>query len=179
MPQIDAATAAAEAIRQFDTNHDDKLSGKELRRCPGLAAAIDKIDPSGKREITAAKIAARIRAWKASKLARMSFGCKVTRNGKPLEGAKVEFVPERFLGKNVKTAKGKTDARGFAMLSVPIISPTNWCDPPGVAPGFYRVEITKAGEKIPTKYNTQTILGQEVAMDAKGIQEGIKFDLKY
>jgi hypothetical protein len=50
--------------------------------------------------------------------------------------------------------------------------------PPGVAPGFYRVEITKSGETIPAKYNTDTILGQEAAIDAKGIREGIKFDLK-
>jgi hypothetical protein len=51
--------------------------------------------------------------------------------------------------------------------------------PPGVAPGLYRVEITKDGEDIPAKYNTDTVFGQEVAMDAKGIQEGIRFELKY
>ena len=51
--------------------------------------------------------------------------------------------------------------------------------PPGVAPGFYRVEITKAGEDIPAKYNTGNGSWTRIAIDAKGIQEGIKFDLKY
>jgi hypothetical protein len=41
------------------------------------------------------------------------------------------------------------------------------------------VEITRQGDTIPAMYNTQTIFGQEVANDAAGIQEGIKFDLKY
>ena len=63
------------------------------------------------------------------------------------------------------TATGKTDQNGMAMLSIPTSGPG---DPPGVAPGFYRVEITKDGEKIPAKYNTETIFGQEVALDAEG-----------
>ena len=42
-----------------------------------------------------------------------------------------------------------------------------------------RVEITAPGLNIPAKYNTETTLGQEVALDAKGIQEGISFDLKF
>jgi hypothetical protein len=176
---VDAATAGVEAMKDFDANHDGKISGKELKKCPGLLAAIDNIDPSGNGEITAEKITARIKKWQDSKLARMSLGCRVTHNGQPLEGAEVRFVPEKFLGANVKVATGKTDHNGMAMISVAIKPGSEHREPPGVAPGFYRVEITKKGEKIPTKYNTDTIFGQEVAMDAKGIQEGIKFDLKY
>ncbi len=172
-PAIDAKAAGVEAIKQFDTDHDGEISGKELDKCPGLKAAIDTIDPSGKGEITAADIAARIKAWQDSKLGRMSLSCSVKKNGQPLEEAEVKFVPEKFLGDKFKTATGKTDANGMAMLSIPRINP------PGVAPGFYRVEITKDGETIPAKYNTDTILGQEVALDAKGIQEGIKFNLDY
>jgi len=41
------------------------------------------------------------------------------------------------------------------------------------------VEITKPGEKIPAKYNTDTIFGQEIAIDAKGIMEGIRYELEY
>ena len=175
-PKIDAKAAGAKAIELYDTNHDGKLSGEELDKCPGLKAAIDEVDRGGKGEITAADIAARIQAWLDSKLARMTFACRVMHNGKPLEGAEVTFVPEKFLGGNVKPAKGKTNSKGMAMLSIPTSGPY---DPPGVAPGFYRVEITKAGETIPAKYNTDTTLGQEIARDAKGIQQGIKFDLTY
>ena len=104
----------------------------------------------------------------------MSLRCMVTHNGRPLEGADVKFVPEKFLGPNMKTATGKTDENGVARLSVPTGD-----GPPGVPPGFYRVEITKADMKIPAKYNKETIFGQEVAIDAEGIRNGIKFDLEF
>jgi hypothetical protein len=178
VPAIDAKVAGAEAIKLFDANKDGKLSGDELNKCPGVKAAIEQIDPSGNGEITAETIAARIKAWQDTKLARMTMSCTVLHNGQPLAGAVVKFVPEKFLGKNLKTGTGKTDAHGIAMLSIPTTGPH---DPPGMAPGFYRVEITKEGEQIPAEYNTDTILGQEVARDAKGIMDmkGIKFNLKY
>jgi hypothetical protein len=175
-PAINAKAAGAKAIEMFDANKDGKISGAELDKCPGLKAAVEQIDSSGKGEITAEMIAARIKAWQDSKLGRMSLGVRVMHNGQPLTGAEVQFVPEKFLGENLKTATGKTDANGMAMISIPVKGPN---EPPGVAPGLYRVEITKDGEKIPAKYNTETVFGQEIAQNAKGMQEGVKFDLKY
>ncbi len=159
----------------FDADKDGKIDGAELDKCPGLKAALSKVDPSNQ-GVTADMITARIEAWQKSKLGRMSLSCRVTHNGQPLAGADVNFVPEKFLGTNIQVAKGKTDTNGMAMLSVPT---KGQGDPPGVAPGFYRVEITEPGANVPAKYNTETTLGQEVALDAKGIQEGINFDLKY
>ncbi len=177
--QIDAKAAGEKAIEMFDTDKDGKLSGKELDKCPGLKAAIDNIDPSGKGEITAEMIAARIKAWQRSRLGRMSLSCTVLHKGKPLAGAEVKFVPEKFLGVSGDKwiATGKTDENGLAMLSVPTSGERE--DPPGVPAGFYRVEITKPGENIPAKYNADTVFGQEVAVDAAGIMEGIKFDMDY
>ena len=176
-PTIDAEAAGAKAVEMFDADKDGKLSGAELDQCPGLKAAIAQVDPSGAKEVTAEKITARIKAWQASRLGRMSLSCTVTRNGKPLEGATVNFVPEKFLGENIQTATGRTDANGVAMVSIPLSG--NPGDPPGVAPGLYHVEITKAGDDIPAKYNTKTTLGQEVAIDARGLAEGIAFKLDY
>ena len=161
--------------RDVRYDKDGKISGAELDKCPALKAAMAQIDTTGEGSITAAKITARIRAWQDSKLGRMSLSCTVLHNGKPLSDAEVKFVPEKFLGENIKTASGKTDQNGMAMMSVPT---TGREDPPGVAPGLYRVEITK-GSEIPAKYNSETTLGQEVALDAQGLREGIKFDLKY
>jgi hypothetical protein len=174
-PAINASAAGKEAVAMFDADKDGKIDGAELDKCPGLKAALSKVDPSNQ-GVTADMVTARIEAWQKSKLGRMSLSCRVTHNGQPLAGAEVNFVPEKFLGTNIQTAKGKTDTNGMAMLSVPT---KGQGDPPGVAPGFYRVEITKQGDNIPAKYNTETTLGQEVALDAKGIQEGINFDLKY
>ena len=122
-PAIDAAAAGTKAIEMFDANKDGKISGAELDKCPGLKAAIDQIDKTGKGEITAEKIAARIKAWQDSKLGRMSLGCRLTHNGQPLAGAEVKFVPEKFLGLGDAPkwiASGKTDQNGMVMLTVPL-----------------------------------------------------------
>ena len=182
-PSIDASAAGKDAVKMYDTNNDGKISGAELDKCPAIKAAIVQIDPSGKGEVTADMITARIRKWQDSKLGRMSLGCTVTRNGAPLAGATVTFVPEKFLGPAMQPATGNTGPNGMAMLSsVPAnTSPTAPRQPPGVAPGLYRVVVTKPGLDIPAKYSTEagTVLGQEVAMDAAGIQQGLKFDLKF
>ena len=172
-PPIDGYASASRAIEQFDANGDGILSGKELDKCPGLKSAIDNVDANGDGKITPQEITDRIHAWQKSRLGRTSMSCRVLHNGKPLEGAEVKFVPEKFLGDTLKTAEGKTDRNGVARIAIP------GAFPPGIAPGFYRVEITKDGEKIPVKYNTKTIFGQEIAVDAKGLQEGIEYDLKY
>jgi hypothetical protein len=174
-PEIDPVATGAKAIEMFDTDKDGKIDGEELDKCPGLKVAIDQVDP-GHTGITAEQIAKRIRMWQKTKLGRMSLRCSVIRNGEPLAGAEVKFVPEPFLGENMPQAGGKTDENGNAMLSVPMAGSS---DLPGVPPGFYRVEITKAGVEIPEQYNRKTILGQEVALDAKGIMEGIRFNVDF
>lgn len=175
-PGIDGPTAGAKAIEMFDTNKDGVISGAELDKCPGLKAARMKIDVDDQGEITADMIARRIKAWQDSKLGRMSTSVTVLHNGKPLAGALVRFVPETFLGENIKPANGTTDKNGVAMISIELSGPG---EPPGVAPGLYRIEITKDGENIPVNYNIDTTLGQEIALDAAGIQDGIKFNLNY
>jgi hypothetical protein len=181
-PSISASAAGAAAIEMFDANKDGKLTGEELDKCPGLKAALARVDPGGK-GVTAEMIAARIRSWQEMKIGRLPVGCTVFRNGKPLEGAEVKFVPEKFLGldDNPKwIATGKTDKIGAVSISVPTSG--DRFDPPGVPPGFYRIEITKPGLDIPAKYNTQTVLGEEIAFDAPVMREegkGITLDLKF
>jgi hypothetical protein len=175
-PPISASAAGAEAITMYDADKDGKIQGAELENSPALKAAINQINTTGDGAITANMITERIKVWQNSNLGRMPLCCTILRNGHPLSGAEVRFVPEKFLGSNVKTAQGKTDQSGTAMISIPIIDPS---DLPGVAPGLYRVEITKVGENIPAKYNKATVLGQEVALDADRIRGGITFTLQY
>jgi hypothetical protein len=172
----EAKAVGPAAIRECDSNGDGVISGEELDRHPGLKAAVDRLDPSGKGRITAAMVSERVTGWVKSRLAGMTFACTVTHNGKPLEGAVVKLVPEGFLGPNMQTASGKTDKNGYVAPSVPTMDPR---DPPGVGPGFYRVEITKPGEKIPSKYNTETTLGEEVSPDGSAPMRAAKFDLSY
>jgi hypothetical protein len=180
-PRYDAVAAGRAAIAQYDTDGDGKIAGAELDRSPALKAAADQIDSSGRREITGEMIATRIEAWERSKIAGMRIRCVITRKGKRIEGADVTFVPEKFLGDKGMIAKGKTDGNGVATMSHPKLDALG--RKPAVVVGFYRVEVTKRGEQIPARYNTDTILGQEVAKDAEGLSgnanQTIEFDLDY
>jgi hypothetical protein len=174
-PAISASKAGAMAVEMYDSDKDGKISGAELEKCPALKSAIARIDHAGE-GITAAKIAARIEAWQNSRAALMAISCVVLHNGRPLAGAEVKFVPEKFLGENIKVAAGKTDENGHTWPTIPINGPE---DRPGLAPGFYRIEVTKPGMNIPSKYNTETILGEEVAPDCQNVMGGYTYDLKF
>jgi hypothetical protein len=158
----------------YDTNKDGFLDESELDKVPGLKAALKQVDTNGDGKISAAEIDARIATWKASKIGRMGISCRVRNNGKPLAGATVTFVPESFLGGNLRSASGTTDAHGVCALKE-----TGGDGSPGLSPGFYRVQITKSGEEIPAKYNAETTIGQEVARDAAGNEGAIRLDLNY
>ena len=160
---IDSEAAGKRALEKYDTNKDGKISGPELDKAPALKSAMETMHTNRGNGITADDIAARIKAWQATKVVLIgSIACNVIRNGKPVEGVEVKFVPDDFLGENMQTATGITGQDGFARMSIPQKSPD---DVSGVAPGFYLVEITKPGEDIPAKYNSQTIFGLEIAPD--------------
>jgi hypothetical protein len=85
---------------------------------------------------------------------------KVTLNGKPLEGAIVQFQPTEEGG---SPSAGKTDAQGRYELM-------HTFDQPGAMPGEHVVSIRTAAayydeeaeELIPAKYNSQTGLKRTV-----------------
>ncbi len=174
-PRLNSERVGQATLKQYDFRGDGKIDRAELERCPALKAAVEQIDPQHTGEITAEMIAARIKAWQKSKIGRMPFPCRCLHNGKPLAGAEVKFVPEEFLGPMMPSAAGTTDQNGIVRVSIHT-DPANRYDPPGVPPGFYRVEITKADEQIPVKYNQATTLGQEVAIDAKGVSAQLRKD---
>ena len=87
---------------------------------------------------------------------------QVRLNGRPLRGAEVKLVPEAYLGPNVKTAWGKTNGRGSAIMDIRDEDlPASEKGLIGVHYGTYKVEITHPTVQIPAKYNSQTTLGYE------------------
>jgi hypothetical protein len=190
-PMEIAADAGNQAVNQLDSNKDGTLDYNELAKAPGLRVAVAKIKKLARfrgpvppesqiraAKITAQEIDARIQEWKARGTGRITALCRVTRKGSPLVGAEVKFVPEAFLGPDLPAGTGTTTDRGVALVSQPSQKGEDE-RARGMCPGFYRVEITK-GTEIPAKYNTATIFGQEVAVDALGISTGgIAFDLDY
>jgi beta-lactamase regulating signal transducer with metallopeptidase domain len=166
-PNIDAAAAGKKALEQYDTDHDGKISGAELDKVPSLASvqAMAGFKSTKEKGVTAADITARIKAWQATKVGRIGgIVAQVTRNGKPLHGAEVKFVPESFLGDKMPVCSDKMGPDGTGRITEPL---SGAGDPPGVPPGYYRVEITLPDGSIPAKYNTQTIFGEEVGPDVR------------
>jgi len=159
-------SAAADAIKQYDTDNDSMISGEELEKSPSLKQALQRIDRNGDGAITEEELNGRIADWHESKLGYTTVNCTVTRGGRPLVGATVKFVPEKFLGEVIQAAEGVTDENGAAIVSVP----NEGTGTSGVAPGLYSVRITKEGEQIPGKYNTETIFGQEIAIDNEELE---------
>jgi hypothetical protein len=173
LPDLPDASAPKTAIELYDTNHDGFLDAKELEAVPGLKAALKQVDTDKDGKISEAEIAGRIQFWADSHTARMPASCRVMHKGVPLAGAKVVFKPEKFLGGAIQTGSGTTTREGYAMINSPCAA-----DPAvdGMSPGFYRVEITKDGEKVPARYNTETTLGTEVC---NGIPHENTFELQY
>lgn len=171
-PSIDADAAGSAAMEAYDTNKDSKVAGDELLKAPSLKAAIDTLDLDKDKSVSAEEITKRIVAWQDSKRGLTTMIITVTYRNQPLEGAKIVFEPEAFLGENVKPATGTTDQRGMANMT------TEGPEKLGVALGLYKVKITKDGMDIPAKYNEQTTLGIEVGPDGGGMEEDIRFDLQ-
>jgi hypothetical protein len=183
--QVSYTTSDAQkAMDMFDTDKNGKISGTELDKAPGLKAALTVLGADKDKSITKEQIAARIQKWIDSKIGRQTVSCTVFRNGAPLENATVKFVPEKFLTETIKLrgqtliGVGKTNASGMAMISWPTTKGPDG-DPAGIGPGIYRIEVTKDGETIPAKYNTETTLGQEISQDNIELQRGLKYYLTY
>jgi hypothetical protein len=173
-PEINASSAASSAMQEYDVNRDGKISGAELDRCPALKGLAGE---TGGDAVSADTIAGRIGSWQQTKTGRMMVGCVVRHNGQPLAGAVVDFVPEKFLGPKMLPGKGTTDATGGASISTAVNGPL---DRPGLPPGFYRVEITKPGESIPARYNSETTLGEEITpVGKRRAPLVVQYDLKY
>jgi len=151
---------AQRAMAEYDTNHDGYLDAKELERCPALKHSLESMDQNNDKRLSADEIAGRIKVYQESEVALKHVGCSVLLDNKPLEGATVTYVPEKFMGSSIKPASGVSDARGYVTLLV------EGEKLPGVQPGLYRVQVSKKNasgqETIPARYNQDTILGAEV-----------------
>jgi hypothetical protein len=172
--EIDPGAAAA-AIKAYDSDGDGNISTAELKKAPALKSALARLDTSGDGRITADQINDRIAAWRRSKIAMLRLQLVVRQDGRPLPGAKVTLVPEKYLGSSLKPASGVSDERGNVSPGISELP-----DEAGVQPGFYRIEVSrKVGDRelIPARYNAETELGLEVALDNPKLQ-GLTVDVR-
>jgi hypothetical protein len=181
-PGINASQAGKLAMEQYDKNGDGVVSGAELDQAPALKAALKNLDTNGDGGVSAEEVTARVNAWKAMKTGMTSVACQVTLDDQPLPDAKVTLEPESFLGDEIKTAFATTSQFGAASPNIPKEQRPDPKLPGGAHFGLYKVRISKivnGKETVPARYNTETILGQEVSYDDPGIRSNnITYALK-
>ncbi|RIK70001.1 MAG: hypothetical protein DCC67_20970 [Planctomycetota bacterium] len=165
---VDPDEASRLALEQYDKDDDGLLRDSELAAVPGIAKYKKLYDQDADGAVSAEEIAARLELWSEQGLGFRPLNLVLTVDGRPLPGATVTFVPEPYLGPNVKRAAGTTDASGMASMSVAVEDmPADLKDLPieGVMGGTFKVEVTHPTAKLPARFNTETTLGEEVAFD--------------
>jgi hypothetical protein len=175
-PDVDADSAAAQAIELYDKDGDGGISNSELTASPALTAA-PGYDKSGDGNLTVDEIAAGLAAWQKSGVGARVVPFALQWNGRPLAGATVRLSPAPFLVDSLKGASGESGGSGGGQLGMAFEDlPRNAPKISLVQPGLYHVEITHPTEKIPAKYNTQTMLGIEITSNYPG-PEGVVWSL--
>jgi hypothetical protein len=166
VPAIPAEQAGQEALAQYDINKDGFLDKDELKHCPALASSLKALDKNRDGRLSGSEKRERISSYQTNRIGLAALAVKITLDGKPLAGATVTLVPEKFLGGAIKPAAGVTDTRGVANVA------TEGVEVPGVACGMFRIQVSKKDtggrETLPARYNQNTTLGVEVGPDLQG-----------
>ena len=164
MPDINAEAAARAALVEYDSDGNGILSRMELQSCPSILMKLSEYDTDGDLHVSADELAQRISAWVETEIAFVTgYTCKITYGRQPLQGAKIQLVPETFLGETIKPASGVSDRAGIASLAIAdedLSSDLRGLR--GVEFGLYKVQITHPTKKVADQYNTNSLLGCEI-----------------
>jgi hypothetical protein len=175
---VDIEDIVRQMMSKYDTNKNGALSQSELAAFPPLEQCLVGCRRDLGDEISAQQLDKKLRVIFDPRSALVSANCVVRRNGQPLSGAEVRFVPLAVFDEVLPVATGLTDAKGVAMIAaapeeLPSAAPNVRLMPPGL----YLVEISHPTMKIPAKYNEQTVLGKEVSSETV-YRGGLAVDLK-
>src|SRR5262245_41044001 len=165
---------AEAALKQYDADKDQALSGDELARCPGIKSSLALSDTNKDGKLSADEIAARLKTFVDARIGLVGLSARFTLDGQPLEGARVVLTPEKFIASAVQPAAGTTTPEGVGFFQVSQ-------DLPGVQPGIYRLEVYRptadGKETIPARYNVETILGVDAGVDGPDVNNRVHFAL--
>jgi Ca2+-binding EF-hand superfamily protein len=167
VPDYDPNGSAARAMEIYDENSDGFIDGGELEKAPGLKAAVRNFDTDKDERISTEEIAARVTVWQKMAVGLTQLSCEITLDGAPLDGATVTFEPEEFLDGVIQEASG-VSRLGSSSPIIPLEKRPSPDTPAGIQMGLYKVKVSKlqgGQETVPSRYNTETILGQEVSPD--------------
>jgi hypothetical protein len=160
VPSYSASAVASAAMSEYDTNKDGKLDESELLRSPALKNALVDLDKNKDQAIGRDELEERLSEFLSSKVGLVGVNCRVVKGGAPVADVEVKFIPEKFFGTAISGGTGKSDKNGSVEIR------TEGKSLPGLAPGFYRVELSKkdggGAETMPAIYNEKSILGYQI-----------------
>jgi hypothetical protein len=164
--KVNIDRVVADLLSEYDTNKNGALSRSELAAVPALAECLSRCRRNGNDEVAADNLKATLQRVFDPRTAVLSASCVVRRNGQPLAGANVRFVPLPVFKESLPVGSGVTDVNGFAMIAaapedLPSVAPKVAL----MTPGLYLVEVTHPTVQIPDKYNRQTVLGKEISTE--------------
>lgn len=159
----DPAETTKALFQALDKNSDGSIQGDELAGCPGLAASLGGWDTDGNKGISTTEAQQRFEKWKAMRVGAINASTTLNLNGSPLRGAKVEWVPESWMGSGFPTATSTTDPSGRAIAKVSSNGDRDASLGDGLPPGCYRLVITHP--EVPEKYRVNSQAGIVIAPD--------------
>lgn len=170
MASISPTQAADDAMELYDSNSDGKLSDDELRSVPGILKWKSLYDLNSDGAVTNDEIASRIKKWQADNVGFRTVNASVKLNGQPVPNVEVALTPEPYLGDAAKPAKGVTNQRGFATLSVsaddlPKAIKDRGIVVGGVYPGTYKITLSHPQRNLAAAQSADMPLGEEIAQD--------------
>ena len=165
---IDIPAVCTKLFGDHDADQDGVLTEEELASVPPLGSCVKRMDINKDGNISQEELQAHFVKVFNPKIGMIGATCRVTHKGSPLSGATVHFIPADYLQLESSTmpiASGTTSSQGIAQMEIhPDYLPPNMPKLRGmVRPGFYLVDVTKAGVNIPACYNSETTLGVEVS----------------
>jgi EF hand len=172
VPKYDTDAITQSVMSDFDKNRDGSLDTTELRACPALYGALAAIDTNGDKRLSKDEIRKRVEAYASGTTGSIAVTCTVRLDGEPLTDATVTFDPEPCMAEALKPANAKTNNSGQC-TEYQIDGKTY----SGLAAGLYRIRVTKDGASIPPRFNTQSILGQEVFDNPRVAELTVEMDL--
>lgn len=162
VPEVDPATAAAEAMKTYDADGNGALSTEELAKCPGMLMKLSAYDIDKNGFVEQAEIAQRLGELFKHNPGATQLNCAVLYRGRPLPDAEVAFEPEQYLGGEIQPARGVTDAAGVAAIGIsPEFLPEHLHRLKALHYGTFKVRVTHPTIALPARFNATTELGYE------------------
>lgn len=154
-PEWDPAEFTERAFADFDANQDSVLERSELDAVPGLAAAFNRVDRDRDKRVTQDELRGRFEAYEKMRTGILLQSFEVTLNGRPLAGAKIEFIPESYQGDVLEIATGVTNDQGTVRPKVE--------GHPGMQIGFFRVKAYDPRSQNESELKLSKPVGVEVS----------------